>query len=531
MTRRSPTQRAGRLRRALGLSLALGALTACTTPASTTAPATVVTTDGETIDEARGERHRFLALYLDGQQVGGIETTLRPLPDGGLQIHDRFSFEIQRVNPSGGGEADRFSLESRSITEYGPDDALRYEESTQTEAGVVEKHVTRIDGDTLTLQYEGPGQSFEKQFPLPPDFRSSRAVFLELVEKFDAADAPAEAAYASFDSDEQRFVKKTMRVEGRHEVEHGELAVVAYDVVDRSEDGTVVTSQIDRDYLPISLDMFGTFTAQWVDDPPFDLDAIAQITSEIPVEGRVSEWWDLERLDVTIEVKGDDPKLPPLWSTSHYHRVERDGTTYRVQLLTTRPPSLDGTIDRPAKPRDPDVARFLDPTPLSQSDDDEIRATARKVVGDEKNSVLAGVRIVQWVYENLDKRAGVRGSATATEVLAAMAGDCTEHAALTVALARAAGLPARNVDGIVFVGAPDGSMLAGYHAWSEIWVGHWIAVDAVFAEVGTSARYLAFGYNEPGEMGSGASLSRTVGKLSIAIDGYQQFGEKPVKLK
>lgn len=516
----------------LVLALALGALSACpgahSRDGASHAPGVIETTDGETIDERRGERHRFLALHLDGQQVGGIETTLRPLPDGGLQVRDRFSFTIQRVNA---GEVDEFSLESRSVTEYGPDDALRWEESTKTEAGVVEKHTTRIEGERLILQYEGPGQSFEKRFDLPPEFRSSRGVYLELVARFEKTREPAEAAYASFDSEEQRFVQKTMRVHGKREVKHGKRKLVAYDVVDRSEDGSVVTSVIDRDYLPISLDMFGTFTAHWVDDPPFDLDAIAQITSEIPVEGRIVQWWDLERLDVTIEVAGDDPKLPPLFSNSHYHQVERDGATYRVQLHTTRPPSLDGTVDLPAKPADPDVARFLDPTPLSQSDDAAIRATARRVVGDERNSVLAGVRIVQWVYENLEKKGGVRGSATATEVLASMAGDCTEHAALTVALARAAGLPARNVDGIVFVGRPDGSMLAGYHAWSEIWVGHWIAVDAVFAEVGTSARYLAFGYNEPGERGAAASLSRTVGKLSIAIDGYQQFGQKPVKLR
>lgn len=511
-----------KLRSPTRLLLLLGALAACRPEAAGTSTATG---PGEAsgLAEQQADRQRFLAVYLSDQQVGGVETSIRHLPDGSIQVKDRFSFTIRRVN---GGEVDDFSLETRSLTEYAPDLSLRFEESIKTEAGVVEKTTETVEGDVVVLTYEGPAQSFRKEFPIPEGFRSSRAVFSELVAEHGRTGAPAEREYTVFSPDEQRFVRKKLRIEGQREVTHGDQTLIAYDIVDTSEDGTVIEMVCDSDYLPISMDMFGTFTARWVDEAPFEIDTVASITSEIPVSGeKIVNWWQLERMNLTVTVKGDDPQLPSLWESGLYHQVKRDGDRYTITLEHTRPDSPAGKPSIPIAPEDADIARFLEPTPLSQSDDKTIRATARRIVGDERDSVMAGAHIVRWVYENLDKKSGVRGSATATEVLASGAGDCTEHAALTVALARAAGIPARNVDGIVFLGKADGEMMAGYHAWAELWVGEWIAVDAVFAEVGTGARYLSFGYNEPGMPGSGADLSRTVGKIAVTIDDYTLFAQ------
>ena len=126
---------------------------------------------------------------------------------------------------------------------------------------------------------------------------------------------------------------------------------------------------------------------------------------------------------------------------------------------------------------------------------------------------------------SLDKQAGVRGSATATEVLHNRAGDCTEHAVLVVALMRAAGIPAPAVDGIVLASDGGGAGMGGYHAWAEIWLGEWIGVDATVNETGTSARYLQFGIDEPGEISSGGKLMRSIGKTSIELGPYLTFEE------
>jgi hypothetical protein len=518
------------VRRRFSLTLLfVSALAACRPQAETATPPERIGAAVESrLSAEQADHQRFLALYLQEQQVGGVETRVRTLPDGTVQVQDEFRFVVRRVN---GDSVDEFSVQNSSFTEYAPDLSLRFEESASTEAGVVEKTVVLIEGSDLVLRYDGPAQSFEKKFPLPGEFRTSRSVFFELLDRYGQTPQQHEIEYKSFSSDEQRFVEKSMRLDGTAATEHGGQKVTGYQVVESSDDGTVVSLLVDRNYLPISLEMFGTFTAHWVDDSPFEVGTIAQITSEMPVKGTVPRWWELEDLDLHVDIKGDDPSLPALFQNGHYHDVEREGSQYRLHLKTTRPAKLDGLATVPVKPSDKDVSRFLATTPLSQSDDPAIIAASQRIVGSEKDGLKASARIVAWVYDNLEKKGGVRGNATATEVLSNKAGDCTEHAALTVALARAAGIPARNVDGIVFAGDRDGSMIAGYHAWAEVWLGQWIAVDAVFGEVGTTARYLAFGYNEPGHKGAGASLSRTVGKTSIVIDGYKLFGAEPVRLK
>src|SRR5690606_4996156 len=66
----------------------------------------------------------------------------------------------------------------------------------------------------------------------------------------------------------------------------------------------------------------------------------------------------------------------------------------------------------------------------------------------------------------------------ALEVLENLQGDCTEHSILFIALARAAGLPAREVAGLIYV---EGDRPGFYfHQWATVWVGKWIDVDPTF---------------------------------------------------
>ena len=54
----------------------------------------------------------------------------------------------------------------------------------------------------------------------------------------------------------------------------------------------------------------------------------------------------------------------------------------------------------------------------------------------------------------------------ALEVLQSKKGDCNEHTVLFNAFARAAGIPAKTVVGVVYL---RGAFY--YHAWSEVWLG------------------------------------------------------------
>ena len=103
-------------------------------------------------------------------------------------------------------------------------------------------------------------------------------------------------------------------------------------------------------------------------------------------------------------------------------------------------------------------------------------------------------------------------------------GDCTEHAALFSALARAAGLPARCCSGAVYLAGANDAFW-GYHAWAEVWIGRWVVVDATVNQVGVGARYLFFQYDEPGETeGQGRTERCLANNFTPIIDAYRLKG-------
>ena len=62
-------------------------------------------------------------------------------------------------------------------------------------------------------------------------------------------------------------------------------------------------------------------------------------------------------------------------------------------------------------------------------------------------------------------------------------GDCTEHAILFTTLARAAGIPAREVSGLIYNNEEEKPSFNA-HAWAEVAIdGKWIAVDPMWREI------------------------------------------------
>ncbi|HXF94911.1 MAG TPA: transglutaminase-like domain-containing protein, partial [Gemmatimonadales bacterium] len=74
---------------------------------------------------------------------------------------------------------------------------------------------------------------------------------------------------------------------------------------------------------------------------------------------------------------------------------------------------------------------------------------------------------------------------TAMAVFESRRGDANEHAVLFVALARAAGLPARTVAGLLCL---DGRFY--YHAWVEVYLGGWVAGDPLLGQLPADAARL-----------------------------------------
>lgn len=145
----------------------------------------------------------------------------------------------------------------------------------------------------------------------------------------------------------------------------------------------------------------------------------------------------------------------------------------------------------------------LKPTAYLQSDNEKVIALAKAAVGDAKDAAIAAKRIEAFVKGYISEKDLSVGYASATEVALSRQGDCTEHAVLTAAMCRAAGIPARIVFGIAYTEEFSGRMgVFGGHAWTEVFiVDEWIDIDATRAPKGFDVGHirLASGNGNPAD--------------------------------
>jgi transglutaminase-like putative cysteine protease len=163
-----------------------------------------------------------------------------------------------------------------------------------------------------------------------------------------------------------------------------------------------------------------------------------------------------------------------------------------------------------ASPGAPEVptAAELESTPLIQAADPEIAGRAHRIAGHSTDPYEVAGKLNGWVYTRLRKEI-TPSVPSAIEVLHAGKGDCNEHTVLYVALARSLGLPARTAAGLVYV---RGKFY--YHAWPEVWLGRWVAVDPTLGQFPADAAHLRF---VTGELARQLDLVRLIGRLRLDV--------------
>ena len=172
--------------------------------------------------------------------------------------------------------------------------------------------------------------------------------------------------------------------------------------------------------------------------------------------------------------------------------------------------AIDAGYDLPYKLMD--LRAELEPEPLIQSDDPRIVRRAREITAarttwspDPKR--VAG-QLTRGVHGLLRKEITI-SVPSAVQVLESGRGDCNEHTVLYVAMARALGLPARTAVGLVYL---RGSFY--YHAWPEVWLGQWVAMDPTFGDAPADAAHLRFVI---GGLAQQVEIVRLIGKLRIEV--------------
>ncbi len=193
-------------------------------------------------------------------------------------------------------------------------------------------------------------------------------------------------------------------------------------------------------------------------------------------------------------------------------RIPDDARRQRLHgdLLEITREDLPAPLPLPlALPATAEVTSALGAAPFLEVDDPTLAARAKAIVGDARDSLTAAHRLVAWVADAIDKAPTVTVP-SAREVLASRRGDCNEHSVLLAALARAAGIPARLVAGVVYAG--DGFY---YHAWTELWLGTWVSADSVFDQMPVDATHVKLVEGGPEQQ---IALAGVIGKLAFRVE-------------
>ena len=187
-----------------------------------------------------------------------------------------------------------------------------------------------------------------------------------------------------------------------------------------------------------------------------------------------------------------------------------DGGRQRLQgdQLEIRREKFNGFPAQKIPVKEARLASYLQPTPFLQTDHPDIQALAAKIIQGETNAYRAALKIKDWVYKEIAKEPTV-SIPSALEVLQTKKGDCNEHTVLFNALARAAGIPAKTVVGVVDL---HGAFY--YHAWSEIWLGEWISLDSVLNQFPADVTHIKF---LEGEIDRQIDILQLIGNLKIEV--------------
>jgi hypothetical protein len=241
------------------------------------------------------------------------------------------------------------------------------------------------------------------------------------------------------------------------------------------------------------------------------------LKSLIPLNQAIDRPHEAREIVYLITVKDDDDPTTT-FTQDRRQKVENvQGNTFDLRVRPIREPGEAEGSGR-------DKEDFLKSSYFLDSDNEKIRELAARETEGETDPWRKGQRIEKWVHEHMKSNTEVN-FAPASQVLRDLQGDCRQHAMLTAALCRAAGLPARTAIGLVYVPDPDRGPVLGFHMWTEVWVkGQWLMLDAVLGRGSVGAGHLKITDHSWQDIQTLAPLlpvTRVTGKVRVEVVGVK----------
>gem|GEM_PF-2892472 len=188
-----------------------------------------------------------------------------------------------------------------------------------------------------------------------------------------------------------------------------------------------------------------------------------------------------------------------------------------AEVITGAQPPPTQVVQLPIS--DPDLVSYLEPNEITQSDSETIRKLAQSIIGQERDAWKCARALLDWVHHHLRRVKSEPRPISALEVLQQGEGDCSEHAVLLAALAKAVGIPPRIVIGLVYTNGA-----YGYHEWNELYVGEWVQMDPSWGRYTIGAGHVRLASGPAAReamLNNNLAAGRTIGTLFLKFNPQQ----------
>jgi hypothetical protein len=417
----------------------------------------------------------WMGIYFDGQKVGYAVNSETPTVDGGVLMRHRSAFtlaafgQIKQVITAGNAVMDK-DLTLRRFDFLMSSDPVRIAVRGEVQDKLIVMEVFQAgEAQRVELPITAPPQM---SLSLPAWF--ARQTEVRVGQRFDVP---------YFDPVSLSQDVMTVKVVDVELTGDGEEAYWLERSFGEATTRVLVNTKGEtlREESALGMSMVRQTAAEAQAMPsgaePVDIIAL----SAVKLDGRLDD--PRGRKVVVMEILGVEPSRVP--HGPPYQTVEGAEVRVMSPLLA----ELPGGLAR--EETNPTFADTLAATPFLPVTHPELREKAKELVGQEADRVIAARLLNEWVFNYVEKAPTI-GVPNALEVLHTRQGDCNEHTALYVALARAAGIPARIAAGVVFSDRIGATGAFYYHAWPEIYLGSagWVPVDPTFGQFPADATHV-----------------------------------------
>ena len=406
------------------------------------------------------------------------------------------------------------TLKITRVEYTGSDLMPRHFLSTSNESGLKQVEGRIVDG-VAYIKTTLNGETTESEIPVPPDTISEH-VGVESVFK-QGMKIGEKRNFHIFSFDLLKPVKTELEVEGQDTLTYQSEEKQVYVLRQKLDmmNGITMKAWIDADGVNYRTEvpMMGLAMVTTKTDKETALGGIEEV--DIVLKTRIlpsGERPTLGAKNFAAEVKLTSGNITDAIMSNSHQKLEV--SSENAGKLSIQVPTV-AVEDCPNLPIQDAESDFLGASAYIQTDAPAIRAKAEEILDGEVNSWRAAEKLCEWVHTAITEKKMSGGFGSSLTALETLSGDCTEHTVLFIALARAAGIPARICSGITY--AKDGFY---YHFWPEVYVGRWVQMDPTFGQSIADANHIQLGggtVESDNLMEFAEGAFRTLNQLEIAI--------------